>query len=493
MSDLLTQDIDRTSERLSRLRVDDSGSLSPSETTYRDVVFDANHHLGTLVDAVGHLVTILQGNTLYAQAVCSIAVHGWRQGPTDEEYHGYLAALDTNLAHLLGLVHGLTSLLLDVAQTGFYQPLPKTLTQALSMDCLRCMVMDHILVPAYSTTENALLSPSAYGYPSASLERIALDIRGGDWLQLLFDNPSRVRWVGLHASDDCRPRESSWSRAMYRIAATATRVETLVLSGGQNIDIETLGYIMKHGFQCGALSAMRAFSVDTLLGPPAVHHLFFGFAQSQVTHLRLVVNHFNQWAPGFSSAYIDLLASLLPHLEEVILDQIGMTEVSQLPGNLHDWALAFRQIPNLRRIGLASLFVLDVHGPCQACPESDSGSDSDSNDSESEHEEDVLLDEKILPPESPMSPIPPPLSCLDHNLCVLAAWTETFLDEHLQCPTLAEFWLLGVRAPATSRFAVSGGGVGYRQHLSTGDVKFMVYQTTRDGWWWERLRPVEAD
>src|SRR5882762_8914162 len=84
----------------------------------------------------------------------------------------------------------------------------------------------------------------------------------------------------------------------------------------------------------GVLANLRAISINTVLAPFALHHILIGFSASRVSHIRLVVNHGGSWAVEFGPNFISLIAHHVPYLEELILDQIGMTEPMGLPGGL---------------------------------------------------------------------------------------------------------------------------------------------------------------
>lgn len=67
---------------------------------------------------------------------------------------------------------------------------------------------------------------------------------------------------------------------------------------------------------------------------PVLRQLFCGFSRSSVTHLRIIVNHFGTWLRDMGPQYIFELAEFVPDLEEISLDQIGMVNVTPLPGDL---------------------------------------------------------------------------------------------------------------------------------------------------------------
>jgi hypothetical protein len=50
--------------------------------------------------------------------------------------------------------------------------------------------------------------------------------------------------------------------------------------------------------------------------------------------LRIVVNHYGTWLRDIGPQYIFELAKFVPDLEEISLDQVGMLNVTPLPGDL---------------------------------------------------------------------------------------------------------------------------------------------------------------
>jgi hypothetical protein len=66
----------------------------------------------------------------------------------------------------------------------------------------------------------------------------------------------------------------------------------------------------------------------------SLRQLFCGFTRSFVTHLRIIVNHYGTWLRDIGPQYIIELAKFVPDLEEISLDQVGMLNVTPLPGDL---------------------------------------------------------------------------------------------------------------------------------------------------------------
>ena len=90
----------------------------------------------------------------------------------------------------------------------------------------------------------------------------------------------------------------------------------------------------------GVLGKLRSFSVNTVtLCLSSLRQLFCGFSRSSVTHLRIVINHDGRWLRDIGPQYIFELANFVPDLEEISLDQVGMLNVTPLPGNLVSFLL----------------------------------------------------------------------------------------------------------------------------------------------------------
>jgi hypothetical protein len=154
------------------------------------------------------------------------------------------------------------------------------------------------------------------------------------------------------------PGDTNWAIALHRVAEAATELETLVLNNGKHFDADALGQMLQSAFvrlpaaACGsipvaddgmttirqdrgALRKLRSFSVNTdTLSLSSLRQLFRGFSRSSITHMRVVVNHHGMWLCDFGPQYISELAKLVPDLEEISLDQSGMSKAAPLPGHL---------------------------------------------------------------------------------------------------------------------------------------------------------------
>lgn len=50
--------------------------------------------------------------------------------------------------------------------------------------------------------------------------------------------------------------------------------------------------------------------------------------------MRIVISHYGTWVRDIGPQYIFELAKFVPNLEEISLDQVGMLNVTPLPGDL---------------------------------------------------------------------------------------------------------------------------------------------------------------
>ncbi|VDB87259.1 unnamed protein product [Peniophora sp. CBMAI 1063] len=203
---------------------------------------------------------------------------------------------------------------------------------------------------------------------------------------------------------------------------------------------------------------------------------------ADVLCLRLVVNRSGEWANGFNPHFLRALAARHPHLEELALDQVGMSTDSALPGSLDDWGHAFRQFKSLRLLALASLFVFDISGP-PVYLYSDSSDSEPASDSES-----VTVRPTVRSHRRALSLGARSSATYAHNLCALDAWADAFLDEHLRMPPpFGQLWFLGVPGRRA--------GIGYKVKIATelewGEEKEVTHYmispaAAREGqWWWE--------
>ncbi|SRR6266404_2093101 len=139
----------------------------------------------------------------------------------------------------------------------------------------------------------------------------------------------------------------------------------------------------------------------------------------------------------------------------------------------------------LRRIALASMFVLDINGP--SVPFDD---DEDEDEDEGEPNEqhcDMDLDQRYdegCECTEKEGAVPAVEENLAINIAYLAVWAETFLDEHLRMPSpFAEIWFLD------SRFA-NNIAAGYNQMVMMGEdgrEEHIIHSSSTkrpEIWWW---------
>ncbi|KAI0318048.1 hypothetical protein OF83DRAFT_1083183 [Amylostereum chailletii] len=283
-------------------------------------------------------------------------------------------------------------------------------------------------------------------------------------------------WSSRNTDDDLIRLDE----ALAAFLACTPALETLVLSLRQ-LAVPPLTRHLHDSFLHGRLGHIRRLSIDGKLFLNIVNTCLTGLSLSGMTSIRLVVNYYDQWMEGFTPCYIHTIGAFVPKLEELVLDQTGMSKACMLPGDLHEWAASFRSIPHLQRLVLASLFVINMHAEWLR---EDDGYDNMVVDSE---------DENVSPME--MVEDDDYCSTFNYNLCMLAAWTDAFFDEHLRLPPpFSEIWFFGIDLLPNSPGHTVGGSVGYRQkitHEREGEkdiVHFIITPApTRSSWWWDRL------
>jgi len=242
------------------------------------------------------------------------------------------------------------------------------------------------------------------------------------------------------------------------------------------------------------------------------------------------VNHGGSWAVEFGPNFISLIAHHVPYLEELILDQIGMTEPMGLPGGLvsvtvathlsdktlkyylfvrklqEAWASEIRQVSTLRRLVFASLFFGDATSEYNAFDwEMDEAHEGENIPGDSE-EHDVQMS-----PEDFMSVSTDSMTGFSRHLIDLQVLADTFLHDHIHSLTLEEIWFIGINAPDDGRVypEVGNAGIGFRQvmemsaegldsdveYADTEDMDHMepltrvefygrIISRQRESWWW---------
>ncbi|KAA1474150.1 hypothetical protein DENSPDRAFT_315574 [Dentipellis sp. KUC8613] len=449
-----------------------------------------------LLAAAHELLDVLQHNPAYTAAVQKLAVHGQERMDNTADaafYAAHMAELDARLLALLTHLPGIEGIALDFQCTGCYFLLPHTLWHVLTLPRLGELALRTLHLPHYDA-----LAPDVRQYAPHALRRMSLDCVCGNWLNCVLGNPTQLRWLSLRVS---KP-DDVCGRVVHSLAQAAVHLETLsVCAWPMHLTKNVEGYsgLFAHGFASGVLSNLRSFSLSAFLAPPTLEALFRAFAASRVTRIRLVVNFGGRWLEDFSPRHIVMLAQCVPHLEELVLDQDDMTEAAPLPGSLADWAAAIRHIPNLRVLALASMFVLDVYGPYQDVESGGETSDedgyADGGGDDDDDDDDDVDSEGAGSEGTSVGSSDRARRNFWQNIVAIAAWADTLLDEHLRIVRpFEELWFLGVRVPAgyPPEDSVSGGGVGFRQHVDEEQDedgarrrRFIIRPAARSGWWWE--------
>lgn len=311
----------------------------------------------------------------------------------------------------------------------------------------------------------------------------------------------KLRWFAFTILGNRNRGDRNWDMTLQRVTEAATELETLVLESGEHFDANSLGQMLQSGFERGVLGKLRSFSVNTVtLCLSSLRQLFCGFSRSSVTHLRIVVNHYGRWLRDIGPQYIFELAEFVPDLEEISLDQVGMLNVTPLPGDLGVWGEAFRKFKKLRRIVFASMFVLDLYRP--GLVDDDEQDDEEDEEEGAREDEDAGMDvdegdgegDEGYETDEGRNGGAPEDDTLEANLVLLAAWADMFLDDHLRMlEPFAEIWFvdprfLGRTAGGFNQRVMEGEGEG-------GRAEHMIYYPIlkRDGWWWDERDPVPLD
>ncbi|KAI0291581.1 hypothetical protein BC826DRAFT_1022611 [Russula brevipes] len=465
---------------------------------YTHLQFLPPNGLFALARSIYLLATMLACSPHYAAAVRTVCIDGWNTTDIPEgcSQEAVRSALDTGMRVLLENAPRIYSFTL-LHQTELIHCFPQTFTRLTGMRTIRDLRLATFSVPSYIAMCN---DPPLDHFPSEvapALERVWLSVCSGGWLPLVIRDPRHLRWLGLSVLDKIwMPGDADFTATLHRVAEAATELETVVLNQGRHFDAAALGQILQFGFDRGVLGKLRSFSISTVaLSLSNLRQLFCGFSRSSVTHLRIVVNHFGRWLCDFGPQYIFELAKLVPDLEEISLDQIGMPRADPLPGNLGAWGEAFQMCKKLRRIVFASMFVLDLCSPRPALEdeedyEEESGGDEDAGmyvDDSDEGDEGYKSDDDDRVEGAPHGMEAP-------NLVHLAAWADMFLGDHLRMPApFAEIWFLDPRFSGRT-------AAGFNQRVEEGEGKggraeHMIYYPIlkRDGWWWDELEQIPSD
>ncbi|KAI0299033.1 hypothetical protein B0F90DRAFT_1668851 [Multifurca ochricompacta] len=436
---------------------------------YTHLQFTPPNTLFSLARSISLLGEVLACSPHYVEAVRTIRIVGWNTMniPEGWDHDVVYNALDEGIMCLLEYGRHVYSLTLDLSLTKSINYLPKTFTALTRVRTIRDVRLATFLPPTYAPESNPPLSSDPDEEPPA-YERVSLSVCSGGWLPIMMRDPRKLRWFGFSIWDKgWHSGDVTWAMTLGRIAEVAAELETLVLSGGKHFDPNILGEVLQFGFT------------------PFLWVLsFLGYA------LEIVVNHNGEWLRDFGPLYILELAKLVPDLEELSLDQVGMWGVVPLPGHLRAWGEAFRMFRKLRRIALASMFVLDVCDPRPVIGDDnneeeedgqeDAGMDLDEGDETEDEEE----EEEVIPLDVK--------GTLASNLVYLAAWADMFLEEHLRkLAPFKEIWFLD------SRFA-GNYAAGYDQRVvldEGGRAEHMICYPKKErcGWWWDESDQMLLD
>ncbi|KAI0255568.1 hypothetical protein BJV78DRAFT_684903 [Lactifluus subvellereus] len=466
---------------------------------YTHLQFLPPNNLFSLARSVCQLGQVLACSPHYSEAVRTIRIVGYNAPNIPEGCDGEAVykALDEGVVTLLEHGRHVYSLTLDFNPSRAIAYFPHTFTTLLRIRTIRDLRLTPFLPPSYrpeSIPPQEIVpceEPPAY-------ERVCLSVCSGSWLPIIMRDPRRLRWFGFSMWDKrWQPGDTNWAMTLRRVAEAATELGTLVLNGGRPFDADMLGQMLQIGFERGVLKKLRSLSVNTVtLSLSSLRQLFSGFSRSPVTHLRIVVNHNGRWLPDFGPHYIAELANLVPHLEELSLDQVGMPRAAHLPGYLGAWGEAFRMFKKLRRIVFASMFVLDL-----CCPGATVQDEDDDEEEETSGDEDPGMDiddssdegdEGYESEEEEGDHTPDVDDLLAHNLVQLAAWADMFLDDHLRMlAPFAEIWFLDGRFGGQT-------AAGFYQRVMEGEggrAEHMIYYPIRkrDGWWWNEHHLIPLD
>ncbi|KAI9511245.1 hypothetical protein F5148DRAFT_1172853 [Russula earlei] len=464
---------------------------------YTHLQFLPPNSLFSLACSVVQLAGALARSPHYCKAVRTIRIVGWTTMGVPESCNrkAVYRALDEGVASLLNNAPHLYALTLDLNLTRVINYFPHVFAALTRVRTIRDLRLAMFLVPV--ETDPAL--ENVPEQTSLACERVCLNVYTSGWLPVMMRDPRNLRWFGLTVLDKVRkPGDFNWAMTLHHVAEMATELETLVLNNPNSFDANALGQIFQLGLDRGVLGKLRSISVNTTaLSVSDLRQLFSAFSRSFVTHLRIVVNHYGRWLEDFGPQYISELSKLVPNLEEISLDQLGMVKAMPLPGKLGAWGEAFRSFKKLRRIVFASMFVLDLWGPRPADDEEDYEEEGEQTgeDEEAGMDVDDGVDEGDEWHESNDEETDDaPHETLESNLVHLAAWTDMFLDDHLRMPApFATIWFLDPRFPGCTaagfdQRVMEGEGIG-------GRAEHMIFYPIRkrDGWWWDEQESNPLD
>ena len=343
---------------------------------YTHLQFLPPNSLFSLARSVHQLAEVLARSPRYAEAVRTIHIVGWDTVDVPEgwDYEAVYKALDAGIMALLENAPHINSFTLDLNPTRTINHFPQTFMMLTRVRTIRNLRLATFLAPTCAAGSDPLPAPISNNEIPPAYQWVCLSVCSGGWLPVMMRDPRNLRWFGLTIlGKGWEPGDTNWAIiALRRVAEAATELETLVLNSGKHFDADAVGQMLQSGFvrlpaaACGsipvaddgmttirqdrgALRKLRSFSVNTdTLSLSSLRQLFRGLSRSSITHMRIVVNHHGMWLRDFGPQYISELAKLVPDLEEISLDQSGMSKAAPLPGHLvssiesvHAWQTQF--------------------------------------------------------------------------------------------------------------------------------------------------------
>lgn len=465
---------------------------------YTHLQFLPPNSLFSLARSVHRLAEVLARSPHYAQAVRTLRIVGWNaiNVPDGYDFGTVYRALDEGVTTILKNAPLIYSLNLDLSLTKAIHRFSQTLVTLTRVRTVRDLRLVMFSVPMCMAENDSLQGRTPDQAPPA-YERVSLRVCSGARLPVIMQDPRKLRWFGFTILGTWNRGDKKWDMTLQRVAEAATELETLVLENREHFDANTLGQTLQSGFEREVLGKLRSFSVNMItLCLSSLRQLFRGFSRSSVTHLRIVVYHYGIWLSDIGPQYILELAKWVPNLEEISLDQVGMLNVTPLPGDPGAWGEAFRKFKKLRRIVFASMFVLDLYRPAPVDDdEEDYGEDEEEGPRVGEDAGmDVDEGDEGYETDEGRNDDAPADDTLKANLVLLAAWADMFFDDHLRMlEPFTEIWFVDPRFPGRTaggfiQRVMEGEGEGGRaEHM----IQYPILK--RDGWWWDERDPIPLD
>ena len=221
---------------------------------YTHLQFLPPNSLYSLARSVCQLGALLPCSPHYAEAVRTIRIVGWTTSdvPEGRDREAFYNALDDGIASLLEHGRGIYSLTLDLNLTKTFNYFPKTLTTLAHVRNIRNLSLTPFYPPTYAAQSSTPLPLDGSESPPA-YERVFLNVCSSGWLPIMMRDPRKLRWFALSMADkDWQPGDANWVMTLRRVAEAATKLETLVLSGGQHFNADILGQTLRIGFVRGS-------------------------------------------------------------------------------------------------------------------------------------------------------------------------------------------------------------------------------------------------